>query len=43
MIADIEDSNLDERVKKEKIKEIEEKEQLKVSHDPRGVAIELDG
>ncbi len=43
MIADIEESNLDERVKKEKIKEVEEKEQLKVSHDPRGVAIELDG
>ena len=43
MIKNIEASDLDERVKKEKIKEIEEKEQLKVSHDPRGVAIELDG
>ena len=43
MIEKIESSDLDERVKKEKIKEIKENEQLKVSHDPRGVAIELDG
>ena len=43
MIKNVESSNLNERVKKEKIEEIEEKEQLKVSHDPRGVAIELDG
>jgi chemotaxis protein MotB len=43
MKKDVEDSDMDERLKKEKIKEIEDKEPLKVSHDPRGVALEIDG
>ena len=43
MIEKIESSELNERIKKEKIKEIEENEPLKVSHDPRGVALEIDG
>ena len=40
---DIEKSNLSDIQKAGKIDEIESEEQLKVSHDPRGVALEMDG
>tara|TARA_Y100000768_G_scaffold322818_1_gene259138 strand:- start:234 stop:1076 length:843 start_codon:yes stop_codon:yes gene_type:complete len=36
-------SNLSDMQKEVKIAEIEEDDQLKVSHDPRGVALEIDG
>ena len=40
----VEDSpNLSDMQKEAKIAEIEEDDQLKVSHDPRGVALEIDG
>jgi len=40
---DVEKSNLSDIQKAGKIDEIESEEQLKVSHDPRGVALEMDG
>ena len=40
---EVEESNLSDLQKDSKIKEIESEDQLKVSHDPRGVALEIDG
>ena len=43
MKENIENSNSSEDIKKMKLEEVENEEPLKVSHDPRGVALEVDG
>tara|TARA_B100001123_G_C15169697_1_gene970872 strand:+ start:374 stop:1228 length:855 start_codon:yes stop_codon:yes gene_type:complete len=43
MKEEIDKSGLSEQMKEAKKKEIDENEPLKVSHDPRGVALEIDG
>ncbi|MAV65366.1 MAG: hypothetical protein CMG00_09275 [Candidatus Marinimicrobia bacterium] len=43
MKEDVDAASLSEKLKESKKREIDESEPLKVSHDPRGVALEIDG